>query len=71
MLEYDADERAEKFILNQNLLFKYLDMKMQENAYRIMKTYARITSKIYATGAGCLRNTGRTKFHWPNGIAKI
>ena len=26
MLENDAHERAEKFILNQNLLSKYLDM---------------------------------------------
>ena len=41
MLEADADEKAEKFILNQNLLLKYLDTKMQENAYRIIEAYAR------------------------------
>ena len=41
MLENDADERAKKCILNQNLLLKYLDLKMQENAYRIMENYAR------------------------------
>ena len=41
MQEEDPDEKAEKFILNQNLLLKYLDIKMQENAYRIMENYSR------------------------------
>ena len=41
MLKADTDEKAEKFILNQNLLLKYLDSKMQENAYCLMEAYAR------------------------------
>ena len=41
MQEEDADEKAEKFILNQNLLLKDLDTPMQENAYLIMENYAR------------------------------
>ena len=41
MLDNDADEKAEKFIITQNLLLKFLDTKMQENAYKIMEEYAR------------------------------
>ena len=32
MLDNEADEKAEKFIITQNLLLKFLDTKMQENA---------------------------------------
>ena len=41
MLYNEADEKAEKFIITQNLLLKFLDTKMQENAYKIMEEYAR------------------------------
>ena len=41
MLEGEADDKAEKFIITQNLLLKFLDTKMQENAYKIMEAYAR------------------------------
>ena len=41
MQEGEADDKAEKFIITQNLLLKFLDTKMQENAYKIMEAYAR------------------------------
>ena len=42
MLEREADDKAEKFIITQNLLLKFLDTRMQENAYKIMEAYARL-----------------------------
>ena len=45
MPEEEASDKAEKFIITQNLLLKYLDTKMQENAYKIMEAYARQTGE--------------------------
>ena len=41
MPEGEADDKAEKLLITQNLLLKFLDTKMQENAYKIMEAYAR------------------------------